>query len=497
MSDIKELREKISSIDEKLQRLLQERMETVQAIGTYKAANHLPVTDPAREQKVLQQGLENFREDLKPGYLRLQHTLFDISKDLQNHIAGTGNAFLNDSSDSSDYIDAAFNASKAASGDPDPSTINATLGTLYGEDGKLAALKSVFDVFDKVDNRRKAGYAERINGNESFNNAVYDWVNRLDNIHLPHTVTAAPGGTGALHLIFAGCLNPYETVLIPDIGWGSYNTMASLYKVNVARYPLVTDGQPDLEGMMKVAREIMNRQHKLVIIINDPCQNPTGLCYGRDNWQKLISFFNELSQQGPVIIVDDIAYFDYASDYEHVTDYMSCFNDITDNVMVAIAFSCSKSFSAYGMRLGALIALARHQEAVDEAANAFIRYARGTWSNVNNGLMDTVAEVLTHHREEYLAEKKQYISYLHARAGLFISQAEECGLPLYPYSEGFFLTIPLGDPHKLSLYHQKLMENHIYTVKFSKGIRIAVCSLTMKTADGLAPRMKKILDEVN
>lgn len=43
-------------------------------------------------------------------------------------------------------------------------------------------------------------------------------------------------------------------------------------------------------------------------------------------------------------------------------------------------------------------------------------------------------------------------------------------------------------------YHEKLMEQHIYTVKVNKGIRVAVCSLSKDKCKGLAERMKVILD---
>ena len=40
------------------------------------------------------------------------------------------------------------------------------------------------------------------------------------------------------------------------------------------------------------------------------------------------------------------------------------------------------------------------------------------------------------------------------------------------------------------------MKEDIYTVKVNKGIRVAICSLSIAKCKGLAKRMKEILDEV-
>jgi aspartate aminotransferase/aromatic-amino-acid transaminase len=70
--------------------------------------------------------------------------------------------------------------------------VDATIGSLYGEDGKLVALDTVFNSLKSLDNRVLAKYAASFNGNPDFREKVYDWV--LDgNSHLSHQVIATPG----------------------------------------------------------------------------------------------------------------------------------------------------------------------------------------------------------------------------------------------------------------------------------------------------------------
>ena len=465
MKDIKSLREKINEIDDKMQQLFKERMHASSDIGNYKAANSLPVEAPEREKEILERTAEGSEEEIKPYMLNFQQHMFDLSKRYQKRLINSQVSFLSPDRDSSPFTDAAFAVSKLASEDQSPDTVNATLGTLYDEDGRLAIIPCVYEAYRQQDDRRKARYASQIQGNDDYLELVWQWVNRLDNIHVPHGIIAAPGGTGAINMAVANCLDTHETMLIPDIGWGSYRTMASVLRLNTETYTL----GKDISDLQEKARRIMRNQRKLLVIINDPCHNPTGLSYGVEIWKQLIEFFNELSQEGPVVVINDIAYFDYSADWQNATAYMSAFSDISDNVSVMIAFSCSKSLTAYGMRLGALITLASDQQKITEIQSCFTRYARATWSNVNNGFMDCFVTVLGEKKERYLTEKQNFIDMLKNRSQLFLKQAEECGLPTYPYKEGFFITVPVADSETLSRLHSKLIDNHIYTVKILQG----------------------------
>ena len=85
---------------------------------------------------------------------------------------------------------------------------------------------------------------------------------------------------------------------------------------------------------------------------------------------------------------------------------------------------------------------------------------------------------------------------LKQRSDIFTAEADACGLTYYPYKEGFFVTLKVEDNAFRDAYHQKLMDEHIYTVKVNKGIRVAVCSLSVDKCKGLAQRMKDILDQM-
>ena len=164
--------------------------------------------------------------------------------------------------------------------------------------------------------------------------------------------------------------------------------------------------------------------------------------------------------------------------------------------MVVIAFSCSKTLTSYGMRCGAAVIAAKDAESVRQAEIVFEKSARALWSNVNNGAMHNFVNLIKNHKAEFMAEKEGYIKLLKARSDIFVKESADCNLPLYPYKEGFFITIKVDNSIR-EKYHEILMENNIFTVQVNKGIRVAVCSLPVEKATGLAKRMKDILDSIS
>lgn len=383
---------------------------------------------------------------------------------------------------------------KAANGEEN--VVDATIGSLYSEDGKLVALDTVFDHYDAIDHRVKARYASGIIGNPSYRKAVYDWVIGPSNVDLCSSVIATPGGSGAISTAITTFLDAGETLILPDIAWGSYTLMAHENGINHVSYHMFDGDSFNLASIRETVKEVMAHQDKIVLILNDPCHNPTGYSMTKTEWQELISFLKECSRSHPCVIINDIAYMDYSNNLPHVHDYMDVFNDINDNMLITVCFSCSKTLTSYGLRCGAAIILAKKQESVREVEIIMEKKARATWSNVPNAAMENFVWIITENREAFLQEKQKYIDQMKARSDVFLKEAKECGLDVYPYKEGFFVTLRIPDNSVRDKMHKAFMDNHIYTVKVNHGIRVAVCSLPVAKAIGLAAVMKKIEEEI-
>lgn len=377
----------------------------------------------------------------------------------------------------------------------DANVVDATIGSLYDETGTLVAFESVFAPYDKIDKKVKAAYAGSFTGNESFRKQVAHWVLDGSGCHLSQSVIATPGGTGAISITFQNILDEGETVVLPEIAWGSYALMATMDNLKTKTYSLFENDHFHLASFKKTCEEVLKQQNKLLVVLNDPCHNPTGYSLSEEEWQEVIAFLNECGKKAPVVLLNDIAYVDFSYQPQK-NAYMKYMNDLSENVMVVVAFSCSKALTSYGMRCGAALILGQKEESVREIEIVFEKAARALWSNVNNSAMENFTYVTTENLENYKKEKQMYVDLLKQRSHIFVEEAKACDLEIYPYKEGFFVSVAMPDNQVRDVYHEALMKQHIYTVKVNKGIRVAVCSLSVDKCKGLAKRMKEILNQV-
>lgn len=374
---------------------------------------------------------------------------------------------------------------------------DATIGSLYGEDGTLVAYDTVFGHYDAIDHRTKAAYAASFTGNPSYRENVWKWVTDGQKLDMPHSVIATPGGSGAVSMGLTTFLDAGETAVLPEIAWGSYTLMCHENGIQYVTYHNFDGDSFNFDSLREQIEAVKAKQDRVVIVLNDPCHNPTGYSLTFAEWEKLISLLNEEADGCRIILLDDIAYIDYANrPMQDARSYMSLFSRLNENVMVQICFSCSKTLTSYGLRCGAAVVIAQHQEDVRDAEIIMEKKARATWSNIPNAAMDNFVWAVTDGREVFMKEKQKYVDLMKQRSDLFLKEAAECGLETYPYKEGFFVTLRIPDNHVRDLVHEAFMQNHIYTVKVNLGIRVAVCSLPAAKVKGLAGKMKSIMDSV-
>lgn len=388
--------------------------------------------------------------------------------------------FIRRNANTERYIDNMFSVSNLAK--QDPNGINATAGCLYNEEGKLLTYSTVFNNEDNISDIQNASYASP-EGNKEYLELITKHVLE-DRVNNNVRTLATSGGTGAIYLGIKSCLNENDSIILPSVAWGNYKVIAKEFNLNVINYDVY-----DLDSLLSA---IDKSTGKAFVVINSPSHNPCGHCYSFNEWQKIIDKANNSNSE--TIILNDIAYLDYAP--TNAKEYFKLFNNINDNVLVLLAYSCSKSFSYYGKRIGTFIAINNDVEFLDHYINMCARLARTTWSNCNNGAMLNIVSLLKEHHDEYIKERNDSIKMLEKRASLFIEQAKANDLEVYPYTSGFFVSLKIDDDEFKDKLHQALIDNHIYTVKVNKGIRIGICSLPLKQIDGLASKIVLIEKEI-
>ena len=408
--------------------------------------------------------------------------------------------FINDTVFDREIVDTVFEAASGAieaiKEHGDAAVVNGAFGTYFDEHGKLLTFTNVYETFDAVDVVQKAKYASSIYGPPEYQAAVKSWLFGSHPMALEAEVIATPGGTGALASTVKNALSPGEILIQPNIGWGPYTTIAKEAQTPVETYEMFDGDRFHLESFKNVTESVMKRQGKVVIFVNDPCQNPTGYTLSSEEWDGIVKTLIELNTQGPVVFVYDVAYIDFNGLKDAYKRNFERFYQLPENILTVIAFSASKTMTAYGMRVGAQVLVSSNAPELRRFKSACGNTARGVWSTVNNGGMKMFSDIALDEAKKarYQEEREAYLTLLSDRAQMFVDEAQACNLPLYPYHEGFFATIRVDDPVLKNELHLALKKHHIFFVNVYGGLRVALCSIPLPKMRGLAWRVKRVLD---
>ncbi|MBQ8836508.1 MAG: chorismate mutase [Clostridia bacterium] len=82
--DMKEIRQKIDSLDDTIKAAFEERMELCANMAAYKKANGLPVFHPAREREIVARLTADMDDSMATYTKVLYNTLFEVSRSLQS-----------------------------------------------------------------------------------------------------------------------------------------------------------------------------------------------------------------------------------------------------------------------------------------------------------------------------------------------------------------------------------------------------------------------------
>ena len=186
------------------------------------------------------------------------------------------------------------------------------------------------------------------------------------------------------------------------------------------------------EDFQRNVHEILEKQDSIVIILNGIANNPTGYSMTVEEWQKAVDILKkEVRENGKRAIIEaDVAYMDYAGEYEKTREFFKVFDKLPKNILFVCAYSLSKSFTMYGQRAGAMIAISQEKSVIDEFMAALQYSSRGTWSNCNSSGMNMLVHICEN--EELLKdiekERQVYVTKLNQRAGVFTKEADKVGL---------------------------------------------------------------------
>lgn len=379
---------------------------------------------------------------------------------------------------------------RAAAGE---SVINATVGALLDDRGRLVVLETVMKLWRELGDMEIAPYAP-ITGDPAFLAALTErhWPGLSSTSCAPGAGCATPGGSGALAISVKNFLTPGMAVAAMAPYWGPYDTLSSEGGAWIAPLPYpAADGALDAAAWGKVLKDLMASQGRVLIWLNDPCHNPTGRSLTKADRATLFTLLRDLAKLGPVTLLLDLAYLDYTCEPEAVREALDDYRAFAERgiVLVGAALSISKSLTLYGGRGGALI----FPWTKDSGLQAALAVScRGLFSNCPRAPQSLVAKL---HRDgkaqaALSAEHKHWSEVLEARAKALDAALRAEGLAGAPWQGGFFVTLPVGDPKGVC---DRLKSHGVFVVPMPWGLRVGICGLKAGDAPRFAAALKESL----
>lgn len=374
--------------------------------------------------------------------------------------------------------------------------INSTLGTLIDDDGNIIAFDSVYDTLKNMDKKDIASYGA-IEGDKDFLDLVIEkcFGKYKPNGFIKSVATA--GGSGAVRHTFWTLSGRGDYVICPNWYWPAYATMCEEYDRKFLTYEFLDENfEFNLEEFTKALDFSLEKKDRALCVFNSPANNPTGFSIEDSMWDKILKIINERAVDGKYItILLDVAYIEFAGDGRQ-KKFFQKFGDLPENIITTVAYSMSKSYTAYGLRSGACIIISSSEKIANQAFDSMKHSNRAIWSNITHAGMNILVDLEKDEKKKksYEEELEFYRIMLEKRAEAFVENAKEVGLITLPYFGGFFISIPCKNSKEVS---EKLKEKNMYIVANKEGLRFAVCAVSEEKCKISPKLIKEAMDEIN
>jgi aromatic-amino-acid transaminase len=371
------------------------------------------------------------------------------------------------------------------------SVINGTLGALLDDEGRLFTLPAAVQALHEVSAEQISAYAP-IGGAAPFLDAIRAEVScRRTGLQERSVVVATPGGTGALRHAITALVGEGQAFLTSSYYWGPYATIASEHGRTVRTFRMFDEaGGLDTGSLEESLRSLLQAQGSAMVLLNDPCHNPTGYSMSERDWDEVRGILERCAALGPISVILDSAYAAFSEGA--IERPIRALESVSDRVLVGFCWSASKTFLLYGQRVGALMLVPPERGDVADLEAAMLYASRGTWSNCNHAGQIASARLLTDAklRPQVDAERAQATRLLDARVAAWNREARPRGLRYPRYDGGFFVTVMSSDPQGQGA---ALRERDIFVVPVAGALRVALCSVATAEIPRLAATMGEIV----
>lgn len=349
----------------------------------------------------------------------------------------------------------------------DSSVINATIGVFLDDYNNLYSFNSIKNTINSTNYDLMRRYFS-VDGGKRYKENVLNYVlgKEIENLK-DYYINAfwTSGGSGAIYL--AMFYYKGKNIYLPNLRWPEYDATCLCLNKEIKEYNLFKNDNFDLGSIEEL---IKNEKESLMLVINDPAHNPSGYTMSKSEYEQLIKVVNKYENL-EINILLDLAYVDYST-FDYQKEIVPLFKKFKKHVNLYLAFSGSKSFGVYGLRMGSLIQITQNKK-LSESFNNEIDLKSGSIYGAPNSLSIILLNDIVKSKE-IKEEQENAKNILKERGKKFIDELNKQGLKYFPYESGFFLTVKANNPVSLT---NKLKEDKVYVVPTYKGLRIAISAI--------------------
>lgn len=375
--------------------------------------------------------------------------------------------------------------------------INSTLGNGADENGKPFLIPTFLKVLEEL----LASKPEVLCGytppgglpplNETYPRYILQGVEMPPDIIIRSIPTH--GGSGALSLSIANMCS--KSVISHFPYWPNYNLITRQHGKKIQGFNLHDEKLAlDMDSFAKIIKKVSGEENRLFLMINSPYSNPTGSSINDDEW---IEMGKELSRYRiPKTLVLDLAYIDFGQGGKNpkALRFLPGLLDADKELTIVLAPSASKSFMAYGWRLGAAILLSRDRSEADLWYNVMEGTVRGSNSNNTTAPQQALANIFADMKLVKKVEMERQLAneVVQSRFKIFSEASKDAGIKISKPEGGYFTMVYAKEPARVA---EVLEKRDIFTVPIAnpEGLRISICSLKKEECRRLPIEIAKVI----
>jgi aspartate aminotransferase len=381
-----------------------------------------------------------------------------------------------------------------ANADPSPNVVDLSAGVYKDEAGNTPILDAVRQAEPRRLESEHTRTYQGIIGDTRYNSAITDLILGKDSepvargrVSTLHTVAGSAAILLAGQLIRRAMKEPVVWAGRPT--WANHFPLLKTAGVEVLEFPYYDTSTNSLmfDEMMDALGRLPSGS---VVLLHGCCHNPSGADLSRDQWDELA----DLIVGRKLVPFIDAAYQGLGNGLEEDAYGWRLLASRVPEML--ISYSCSKNFSLYRDRIGALIAISKDKDSAERTRSNMMSCSRATYSMPAAHGAFLVAEILNDDQlcqswEKELASMRARVNQV--RSGFASAMAER------GYGERFgFVADQFGMFSFLGITADQVMQlREKHSVYMLESSRISVAGLTRNNLDYVADSLADVLKETD